>query len=142
MCKWWFPNGGSSLVRRANSSIPFQPQFYLCFYVFFTSFFTPAQPAISNHGLQTTVYRPCDFELDDDHCIMFCHKLGCMGPGCYDYHPPDSPFELSPARAHVDGVPFASCGLCLRVGRHIRLQLVEGATEPLRSGRPPTPKPH
>ena len=31
VCQWWFPNGGSSFVRRSNSATPFLPQFKLTF---------------------------------------------------------------------------------------------------------------
>ena len=31
VCEWWFPNGGSSSVRRSNFPTPFEPQFNALF---------------------------------------------------------------------------------------------------------------
>ena len=68
VCKRWFPNGGSSLVRRPNSGIPFQPQFYLHFTSVLPQFYLSLtsslpqfnlcsagnlEPRFGNHGLQT-----------------------------------------------------------------------------------------
>ena len=42
---------------------PFLPQFYLILTSFWPNFYlnlTSAQPAISNHGLETTVYKPLE----------------------------------------------------------------------------------
>ena len=61
VCKRWFLNGGSSLDWRANSRTPCWPQFYLDFYLFYFKL-TSAQLAISNHGLEITVYRPLVLE--------------------------------------------------------------------------------
>ena len=71
VCKRSFPNGGSTLVRRANSRTPPWLQFtsiwssYLALHhlhLFLTSFTScsPLLGAISNHGLEATVYRPLD----------------------------------------------------------------------------------
>ena len=64
------------MVRRANSGTPSETQFYLCFTSFLPLFLPlflpqfnlrsagnleprpPLQPAMSNHGLETTVYKP------------------------------------------------------------------------------------
>ena len=82
VCKRWFPNGGSSLVRRSNSGTPFLPQFYLNFtsvlpqvYLFLTCFLPQfnlrsignLEPRFGNHGLQTfghqksTIFSPFVF---------------------------------------------------------------------------------
>ena len=62
VCKRWFPNGGSSSVWERNSATPL---FTSIFYPLITSFLpkfylnlTSAQPAISNHGLEPTLYIP------------------------------------------------------------------------------------
>ena len=70
VCKRWFPNGGSSFVRRSLSATPFLPQFNPLFtsvYLFLTSSLplfnlnlTSASSGISNHFLETTVYKPLD----------------------------------------------------------------------------------
>ena len=75
-------NGGFQTVVRVlrGNEIPLPPfylsftsilpQFYLnltpflpLFNLFLTSFLTPSEPTISNHGLETTVYRPLGYAL-------------------------------------------------------------------------------
>ena len=63
-CNRWFPDSGSSLVRKAISRTPSQLQFKQRFTSVFASksdlfltsstlILTPAQPGFSNHGLET-----------------------------------------------------------------------------------------
>ena len=57
--KLWFEfSGGTKFSCPLFTSI--LPQFYLCFTSLFLLylFLTPPQPAISNHGFETTVYKP------------------------------------------------------------------------------------
>ena len=75
VCWWWFPNrnGGPSSVGERNSATPIflnltpcLPQFCLILTSFWPNFYlnlTSAQSAISNHGLETAVYRPLAFAI-------------------------------------------------------------------------------
>ena len=60
VCRWWFPNGGSSFPGERNSPTSFLPQFNLLFtsvlpqfYLFNLCFVTNLEPRFGNHGLQT-----------------------------------------------------------------------------------------
>ena len=76
VCKRRFPNGGSSFVGARNSATPFLPQFCL-FIASFLPHLSPAQPAISNHGLETTVYTRLDPEVCKYYIISSKHSLQC-----------------------------------------------------------------
>ena len=61
--KRWFEFGPESKFRHPMLTSTFTsvlPQFYLCLTSFLPQSNLSAQPAISNHGLETTVYKPLD----------------------------------------------------------------------------------
>ena len=91
VCKRWFPNGGSSFVRRSFSASPFLPQFnppFTSVLLLLTSFLpllnlnlTSASSGISNHGLETTVYKPLVQFLPQITLQKTVHACACV-PTC------------------------------------------------------------
>ena len=90
-------NGGFQTVVRVLSGeqiplppfylnlTPFLPQFYLIltsFLPFFNLNLTSAQPAISNHGLETTVYIPLDYHYFRNHYMFNSKTISLCNCNC------------------------------------------------------------